>query len=186
MPNSIQSIDESILFFIQSHIKSPALDQVMVFITSLGNAGLIWITIAFVLLLIKRYQKCGVCLLCAVALATHLGEDFLKPFFERVRPCNAFLNVVLLIHRPHTSSFPSGHTMVGFASATVLYYYNRSLGIIAYILAAAIAFSRLYLFVHYPTDILGGILFGVLSSSVLIYGLNKLYRNLETKLPHAD
>lgn len=186
MPKSIQSIDETILFFIQSHMKSPTLDQVMVFITSLGNAGLIWITIAFVLLLMKRYQKCGVCLLCAIALATHLGEDFLKPIFGRVRPCNVFPDVVLLIHRPHTPSFPSGHTMVGFASATVLYYYNRRLGIIAYLLAAAIAFSRLYLFVHYPTDILGGIFFGVVSSSVIILVLNKLYKNLEKNLSHRD
>lgn len=186
MLSYIQTMDARILFYIQNHIKNPALDQVMVFITSLGNAGLIWISIAFLFLLYKQFQKCGVSLLCTITLANHLGEDILKPFFHRVRPCHVFTEVILLIHGPHTPSFPSGHTMVGFASAAVIFYYNRTLGTVAYLLAATIAFSRLYLFVHYPTDVLGGIFFGVLTAAFVIFCMNKLYRLMGKHFPSEN
>lgn len=178
MPNSIQTLDENILFYIQLHLKSPALDKLMVLFTELGNGGLIWIGIAIALLLWKRSQKCGVCLTFALTLSNLFGDSLLKPFFHRIRPCNQFSDVVLLIHAPHSYSFPSGHTMVGFACATVIIYYHRKLGIAAFLLATMIAFSRMYLFVHYPTDILGGILLGVTGSCLLICVMNPLLRKL--------
>lgn len=174
MPDSIPNLDTNILFFIQAHCKSPVLDRIMVFLTTLGNAGLIWIAIAIVLLSYKRYRKCGIYLLCVLPIASILCDEVLKIIFRRIRPCNIYRQVPLLIGRHHSYSFPSGHTMVSFAAATVLFYYNRYLGIAGYILASLIAFSRIYLFVHYPSDILGGILFGVLSSALIIYGLNQV------------
>jgi undecaprenyl-diphosphatase len=179
MPENIQKIDEAILFFIQAHIKNPALDRVMVFITSLGNAGFIWLAAAFILLLLKRYRKCGISLICTIPLSMFICDNLLKPFFSRVRPCNKFPEVLMLIHRLPSPSFPSGHTTVSFASAVILYYYNKKLGIAGFITASLIAFSRLYLFVHYPTDILGGILLGTACSAALLYGLNKIYPELE-------
>ncbi len=178
MPDILQKLDENILFFIQEHIKCPVLDRVMVFITSLGNAGHIWIVVGIVLLLIKRYRKCGITLLCVLEVANYLCSDVLKPFVGRVRPCNKFPQVPLLIPALHSPSFPSGHTMSGFACATVLYYFDKQLGIAGYILASLIAFSRLYLFVHYPTDILGGILYGISVPILLIYCLKAIYLHI--------
>jgi undecaprenyl-diphosphatase len=76
MQEMIQGIDEQILFLLQN-LKNPVLDRVMVFVTSLGNSGLIWIMIAFLLLLQKRYQKCGVSLLLLSLLDRlfHLPEN---------------------------------------------------------------------------------------------------------------
>jgi undecaprenyl-diphosphatase len=186
MPNNIQLIDEQILFYIQEHLRNPALDRVMVTISTLGNAGFLWIAVAFLLLTQKRYQKCGLTLICAIALATFFGEALLKPLFGRLRPCNKFPEVALLIHRIHSPSFPSGHTMVAFASATVLRYYHRGLGIAGFLAAGLMAFSRLYLFVHYPTDILGGMLFGVTNSLILLPILNRVYHNMENNFPSSS
>jgi undecaprenyl-diphosphatase len=182
MFDKVQGLDESILFFIQEHMKNPALDRVMVFITSLGDAGFLWIATAFVLMLIKRYQACGVTLLCSLSFSTFLGDNLLKPLFHRVRPCNKFPEIVTLIRGLHSPSFPSGHTMAAFASATILYYYDRRIGIPAYVIASLIAFSRLYLFVHYPSDILGGMLLGIITSLIMLYGLNKIYKSLESNV----
>jgi undecaprenyl-diphosphatase len=181
MSGNIQNIDESILFYIQAHMKSPVMDRVMVFITSLGNAGLIWIAIALVLMYQKNYRKCGIYLSLTLMTASLLGDEVLKNVFHRIRPCNQFPEVSLLIHRPGTYSFPSGHTMAGFAAAAVLFNFNRKLGIAGYFMAFLIAFSRMYLFVHFPTDILGGILFGTLSSMLLVYGANRIYQILESR-----
>lgn len=181
MPAALQNIDETILFFIQNHLKNPVLDRVMVFFSSIGNAGFLWLLIAIILLLQKRYQKCGITLIIALTLASFLGNEVFKPLFGRVRPCNKFPEVELLINRLHTASFPSGHTMAAFTSATVLYCYQRRYGLLAFAVAGMIAFSRLYLFVHYPSDVLGGIIFGVVNALIIVYGTKKIYWNLENK-----
>lgn len=180
MPSIIHDLDLSILFFLQENIKSPALNQFMVFITTLGNAGFLWLLIAFTMLTKKRYQRCAITIICAMSLAMFLGNELLKPIFGRIRPCNLYPEVSLLIKRPHSYSFPSGHTMISFAAATVTYHYHRRLGYALLGIAALIAFSRLYLFVHYPSDILGGILFGVSLSLVSIRGMEHAYTNLNT------
>ncbi len=180
MPDFLQQIDDRILFFIQQSMKCPALDRFMLFITSLGDKALFWIAIGFLFLFIKRYRKCGFTLLCTVWFSSWLGDEILKPLIGRVRPCNRFPDISLLLHAPHSPSFPSGHTMVAFACATILYYFDRRLGSLGFILASLIAFSRLYLFVHYPTDILGGIFYGVLCARILLLTLRSIYRYFST------
>lgn len=175
---AIQQFDETILYFIQENLKNPVMDRFMVFITTLGNAGFLWIFVAFLLLSQKRHQICGVPLICSVSLSMFLGDHMLKPLFGRIRPCNLYPEISLLISAPSSPSFPSGHTMVAFASATVIYHYYRKSGLLAFVTAALIAFSRLYLFVHYPSDILGGIILGVLVSLLVIYAVEKLYNYL--------
>ncbi|MBH1942130.1 phosphatase PAP2 family protein [Mobilitalea sibirica] len=175
----IQSIDNNILIFIQENLKNPVFDQVMVFITKLGNAGFLWILIAFLLLSQKKYQKCGVPLICAISLAMFFGDDILKPLIGRIRPCNSFPEVPLLISRPNTFSFPSGHTMVGFTSATVIFKYHRKLGGFTFMIASFIAYSRLHLFVHYPSDILGGIVLGMLNAAFVIIGVEAIYNYID-------
>lgn len=102
MPGSITDIDISILFIIQEHLKSPVLDRVMVFFTTLGNAGLIWIALSIVLISYKRFRKCGIYLICVLPLASLLGNEVLKQIFQRIRPCNIYQQVPLLIGRPHS------------------------------------------------------------------------------------
>ncbi|MDF2540813.1 MAG: phosphoesterase [Herbinix sp.] len=164
MLNFIQNIDQSILFYIQEHLKNPALDRVMVFVTTLGNAGFLWIVLALILLTRKKYQRCGMVLLLSLLLAKFIGDDVLKPLFGRLRPCNQFPEIPLLIKRIHSYSFPSGHTMQAFTAATVCFYYIRPLGIVVYGMASMMAYSRMYLFVHYPSDILGGIICGIFTA----------------------
>lgn len=171
----IQKFDESILFFIQEQLRNPVMDRFMVFVTSLGNAGFLWIFIAFLLLCQKRYQKCGIALICALSLSMLISDEILKPLIGRLRPNVKFPEIPLLIGSIHSRSFPSGHSTVAFASAATLFYHYKVAGILAYVTAAVIAYSRLYLFVHYPTDILGGILLGSAIAYLIVKAIDRLY-----------
>ena len=156
-------IEFRILDWIQS-IRTPFGDVVMPLISSLGNAGMIWILLAVVLLLIPRTRRSGAIVLAALCLEVLLCNVLLKHIFARIRPCDVNTAVQLLIPRPHDFSFPSGHTAASFAAASALYFAGeKKLFGSAVILAVLIAFSRLYLYVHYPTDILGGIAVGILT-----------------------
>lgn len=143
-------------------LRTPAGDRIMCFVTSLGNGGMIWILLAVVLLLIPRTRRSGAVLLTALIFDVILCNGILKNAFARVRPCDVNTAVQLLIPRPDDYSFPSGHTAASFAAAAALFFAGeRKLWKPALVLAVLIAFSRLYLYVHYPTDILGGILLGI-------------------------
>ena len=129
-------------------------------VTTLGNGGLIWIALAGILLLIPRYRKAGAAVLAGLALEVICCNLVLKPLIARVRPCDVNTAVQLLVARPDDFSFPSGHSGASFAAVTALYAGGNRLWIPALLLAALISFSRLYLYVHYPTDVLAGILLG--------------------------
>ncbi len=142
-------------------LRTPVGDSIMCFITSLGNAGMIWILLAVVLLLLPKARKSGAILMTALILDMILCNGILKKVFARVRPCDVNTAVQLLIPRPNDYSFPSGHTAASFAAVSALFFAGeRKLWKPALVLAVLIAFSRLYLYVHYPTDILGGIFVG--------------------------
>lgn len=143
------------------------LDHIMVFITKLGNGGLVWIAIGLLLLVSKKHRKTGVFMLAALAIEVILCNGILKPLVARVRPCDVNSGVKLLVSRPTDYSFPSGHTGASFAAAGVLWLRGEKGRYGAYILAGLLAFSRMYLYVHYPTDILGGIVIGSLSAGVV-------------------
>lgn len=154
-------IEFQILDFIQS-IRTPVLDMVMWFITKLGDSGAVWIFLAVILLLKPQKRKTGMILLAALCVDLILCNGILKNLFDRVRPCDVNSSVQLLIARPIDSSFPSGHTAVSFAAVAALWFAGeKRLWKPALALAALIAFSRMYLYVHYPTDILGGIIAGI-------------------------
>lgn len=142
-------------------LRTEWLDQWMVWISSLGNAGAIWIVLTVVLLLIPKYRKAGVVMACALALDLVLCNLAIKPLVARPRPydLNPFMDY--LIARPHGWSFPSGHTAASFAAASALLFSRCKLWIPCMVLAALIGFSRLYLYVHFPTDVLCGALLGV-------------------------
>ncbi len=145
-------------------LHNPVLDAILVFFTTIGNAGAVWILLGVVLLIIPKTRKSGLVVLLAILIDVVLCNGILKHLFARIRPCDVNTAVSLLIARPDDYSFPSGHTAVAFAAVTVCRLVGKKrLWIPALVLACVIAFSRMYLYVHYPTDILGGIAVGVIS-----------------------
>lgn len=156
------AIDNGILNFIQQTMSGNLLDKIMPMITTLGDAGAIWIVIGLVLLSTKKHRKLGITVLIALALCGVIGNLILKPWVARIRPFEANQFLDLLIAKPEDFSFPSGHTMSSFAAAVVIFLNNKKYGWAALILATVISFSRLYLYVHYPSDILIGLIIGVL------------------------
>jgi undecaprenyl-diphosphatase len=111
----------------------------------------------------------GIMLLGSLLLCFLLGNLLLKPLVGRIRPCDIHSSIPLLIARPTDYSFPSGHTMSSFAAANIIFHANVELGIAAYILALLIAFSRLYLYVHYPSDVLAGMILGLFVSASFLW-----------------
>ena len=143
-------------------MRTPLGDWFMPLVSSLGNTGIIWIVLALVLLAVPKTRKAGAVLAAALSWDVVLCDGILKHLFARVRPCDINTSIQLLISRPWDYSFPSGHTAASFASVTALYFSGRRrLWKAALLLACVIAFSRLYLYVHFPTDILGGIAVGL-------------------------
>ncbi len=141
-------------------LHNPLLDSFMTAVTSLGNAGIFWILTGILLLFFKKTRKCGVTVLLALLFSLLAGNFLLKNLAARQRPCWINQDVPLLIKMPADFSFPSGHTQAGFAAALSIFFYFRKAGIAALLLAALIGFSRLYLYVHFPTDVLGGLVIG--------------------------
>ena len=148
-------------------IRTPIGDALMCFITSLGNVGAIWIVLAVVLIAIPKTRKSGIIVAAALIIDAALCSGILKNVFCRIRPFDVNTAVQVLI------TFPSGHTSASFAAATALYLAKeRKLFATTLVLACLIAFSRMYLYVHYPTDIIGGILIGI-TSAYLAYWCQK-------------
>lgn len=174
MISFIQKFDSSILMFIKDNMHGPIMDKVMILSTYLGNGGIVWIIIALSLLFSKKYRKIGVMAIAALILSTILGEGILKHIVRRIRPSSNIPAFDLLIQRPLSYSFPSGHTTSSFAVAGVLARYFRSYTIEFFGLASIIAFSRLYLYIHYPTDVLAGVALGLICSGIIVYIFNKV------------
>jgi undecaprenyl-diphosphatase len=156
-------LDQNILYWIQENIRNEFLTPIIIFITRLGNSAFIWLVTSLVLIGVKKYRKSGITLLLSLIVASLLVDDILKKVFCRPRPFYAMTELSTLIPKPGSYSFPSGHTTTAFAAATVIMLcLPRNYGIFGYILAGLIGFSRLYLGVHYPSDVLAGILLGIL------------------------
>ncbi len=157
------SFEFAVLDWIQANLRSPIMDLLMTAITTLGNHGLIWFILAGILLLTPKHRKAGVAVLAGLALEVVCCNLVLKPLVGRIRPCDVNPAVQLLVARPDDFSFPSGHTGASFAAVSALYFSRSRLWMPSLILAVLIAFSRLYLYVHYPTDILAGALLGIMT-----------------------
>lgn len=155
------TFDRSLLQWIQDTLTCPALDLLMPRVTALGNGGAVWLLAAGGLLCTKKYRKQGVLLLGGLAAGALVGNVVLKNLVARPRPCWLDSSVQLLIPNPTDYSFPSGHTLSSVIGATVLAKTDRRFGYAAIPLAALIAFSRLYLYVHFPSDILAAAVLGV-------------------------
>lgn len=155
------------------HIRSDVLDGFMIFISSLGNSGAIWILLSIILLI--KYRKIGLTCTLSLIIMQISGNIFLKNIINRVRPYIEY-NVDILIKAPYGSSFPSGHTFSSFAVATAIFMWNKKWGIYAYVLAVLIGFSRLYLYVHYPSDVAAGAVLGVGVGVLSYIAVNYFYK----------
>ena len=153
------TLDQTVLHGIHAALTGPFLDFLMPKITDLGNGGAIWLLAAGCLLCTKKYRRQGVLLLGGLAVGVLVGNVALKNLIARPRPCWVE-SVPLLIASPTDYSFPSGHMLSSAIAATILTKTDRCFGYAAIPLAALIAFSRLYLYVHWPSDVLFGAVLG--------------------------
>lgn len=160
--NIFNEFEIRLLHGLNSAVSCEFLDIVMPYVTSLANSGIFWIVIALVLLCFRRTRKVGVTMGIALCLGLIFGNLMLKPLIARIRPYDFDPSIILLIPPEKDFSFPSGHTLASFEGAVSIFLYNRKIGCAAIVLAALIAFSRLYLMVHYPLDVLTGAVLGTL------------------------
>lgn len=146
------------------NLRTPVLDHIMCIVSTLGNAGVIWILLAVLLFMIPKTRKAGMFMIGALLVDVILCNGLLKNLVARTRPFDVNTAIELIVKKPKDFSFPSGHTAASFASITALFLAGeKKLAWPALILGTVMAFSRMYLYVHYPTDILGGIAVGILS-----------------------
>lgn len=172
---TLQQLDMSILLWIQEHLRIAALTQFWKVITFLGNGGWFWLVAAAVLLIPKKTRRVGITALLSITIGFLITNVLLKNIVARPRPFDAYTEIIPLITRPTDFSFPSGHTCASFACALVFFrMLPKKYGVPAVVLAGMVAFSRLYLGVHYPGDVLGGFLVAAFAST-LAYHLMQAY-----------
>ena len=163
MLDKILEIDGQILLWIQENLRMAPLTPVVKAITYSGNAGIIAIVTAIILMIIPKTRRLG--FLCGAALIVDLLVINLtiKPAVARIRPYEAVEGLKLIISHQHDPSFPSGHSAAAFTIAAVmLYEVPRRISIPVLLFAFLMGFSRLYVGVHYPTDVLCGAMIGVI------------------------
>lgn len=149
------------------------LDRLMPCISFLGYWGLLWIVITVMCLAVRKYRKLGRSLAFSMIFGFIACNIILKRIVQRMRPYVLNGTVKLIVPPESDFSFPSGHTFFAFSAATIIFIYNKKLGALAYLAAFAIAFSRLYLYVHFPTDIIFGALFGIVIA-VISYKIDNM------------
>lgn len=174
------NLDGNILLFLQDYVRNPLLTPFMKVVTTLGNGGVIWIMLTVLLLLIPKTRKIG-CMSAIALIGTLLVNNMLlKNLVARTRPYEVIEGLTYIVKTPVDYSFPSGHAGCSFSVACIMYRrLPRRYGVPALILAILISVSRLYVGVHYPSDVI----FGVISGIAISYGAeaigNRIWRGKE-------
>ena len=181
------SFDLPILDWIAANLWCPFLDTVMPIITLFGDAGIFWIAMSVVFMITKKYRKTGLSMILALVMGLLVCNIWLKPTVARMRPYDFQMEyfmkeIPLLVGGMHDFSFPSGHTIASFEAAVAIALNNKKLGIPALILAVLIAFSRLYMYLHYPTDVIVSILLGTALAFLGNFLAGKIMNKLPEKL----
>ena len=177
---NIPAFDDAVMTFVQNFLHNALTDFIFPVITYLGEGGFIWILTAVVLLFFKKTRTTGILVLITMLFTFVTGELILKNLICRPRPCHLFPDVPLLVGRPDSFSFPSGHSASSFTAAVMLTLRHKKAWP-ALLLAAAIAFSRVFLFVHFPTYILAGALLGTLFAFTVYFVFSKMIRTEKIK-----
>ena len=177
---AILNFDTSILDWIQATLRCGFLDTFNVILSYVTTSGIIWIAVGVIMLFFRKTRAAGIILLAALAAVFLTGDVLLKHIVNRPRPFTVNTDIVLLVKAPSGASFPSTHSAVAAASTTVLLAKKRAFGFAALAMTICIAFSRMYLYFHYPTDVLCGLLLGVLCGLLMLWIAKKA--DLENKL----
>jgi len=173
----IKAFDIGTVRFVHEHLSGVLLDFLMPVVTLLGEDGIFWICTSLLLLCFKRTRKAGFVMALSMLLGFLVGNLTLKPLVARIRPYDIDTQVKLLIKPLSDYSFPSGHTLVCFEGAVSLLACGyKKWGTAALAAAIIVAFSRVYLYVHYPTDVLAGAVLGSLFAFVSCYIVNRIYK----------
>ena len=162
----IQNIDISIIekiYRFQHNLNSELFNKVMIFFTILGDNGMIWIAVALILFLNRKYRKIGVFSIVSLIICALAVNVILKPLIHRPRPFSELADITLLIKAPKDYSFPSGHTAASFVMVYIFFRHIKKYFIPVFITGILITFSRMYLSVHFPSDIIAGIIIGIFS-----------------------
>lgn len=184
--DTIIQIDFTILNWIQEHLRCGFLDVLCSVLGTIGHAGILWIAACVVMLFFKKTRAAGVIALVAMGIGFVLGDYVIKPLVQRPRPfmsdseMNLFRNMELFVKKPDSFSFPSGHSCAAAAFETVMLVKARPIGWIALLPVLAMLFSRLYTYVHFPSDVLCGAVLGVLTAflMLLLFRQTKLDKKL--------
>ena len=174
----IQSLDEGALRFIAEHLRAPWLDGAVVFYTKLGNLGAVFFAAAIILLCIRKTRRYGITALAGLGIGVLEVNVIIKPLVNRPRPYAVMEDFTSLLHSSDGFSFPSGHTNAAFAFAVALCFAlpkkYRAWKWTAVAAAALMGLSRLYVGVHYPTDVLAGVVTGSLAGAAGHWLVEKL------------
>jgi undecaprenyl-diphosphatase len=172
----IARFDNYILFIIEKYVHNKYLDIIMPVVTFTGNLGIVWAMIAIALIIDKPYRVIGDSIILTLIIGTIVGEGIVKHIVRRIRPCNkqGCISQLSLL-KPISYSFPSGHTLSSFAAAEMLSIYFTEYRFVFMSMAFLIALSRLYLYVHYPTDVIAGFIIGILCSKIIFIILQQGY-----------
>lgn len=167
------------LIWIQENMRSSLMDEIMKLFTKLGDKGLVWIFIGLVFLSLSKYRKTGLTIIISLLFSFIICNLMLKNYVARIRPYDFYPYIDLIIDKQNDFSFPSGHASASFAAAASIYYsklkYKKiNIAYVFIIIAVLISFSRMYLFVHYPSDILGGLITGIISADIARFIVGKI------------
>lgn len=174
MLQAIQSADEYIMLFLQDNVRTAVLNAIMIFVTTIGNTGAVWLILGAVMLIPKKHRRSGLTLLACISLCWIFNDLILKNIIARPRPFMTIESLTLLVGEPSSWSFPSGHSCSSFASAYALTKCFGKKGAWSYVLAALIALSRPYVGVHYVSDIIVGAIVGTIGAILVCITLDKL------------
>lgn len=181
MLESFQQVDLSILLWIQNHLRADFMTGFWKAVTHLGDYGWFWIALGILFLVYRKTRPVGISVLMSLVIEALITNIFLKNWIARIRPYDYSNEVILLIEKQIDFSFPSGHSGASFAAAYIcVRMLPKRYGVPLFILAILISFSRLYVGVHFPSDVLGGVLLG-LGSGIVTEVLMKRFRKTSEK-----
>ena len=179
-------IESAILLWIQNNLRCGLLTPLMRAITTLGNGGAFWIALTVLLLIFRRTRRIGVYCAASMLLTLLVVNLCIKPLAARTRPYELIQGLEILVSRPRDYSFPSGHSANSLSCAWTLFRLApKKYGVPALVLAVLIALSRLYVGVHFPTDVLAGAAIGVLLSELTLRALRRALRAWDARHPAA-
>ncbi len=176
----VHTMDYSILAYISEKWRGGSLDTIWKLFSLLGNYGAVWIALAVLLLFFRKTRRAGLAMLLALGVGYAVGNVWLKELVMRPRPFVTHTDLTPLLDPGDRWSFPSGHALSSFAAATALFFFHKKTGLLAYLLAVCITFSRLYASVHYPTDVLAGAVLGILCGLAAAWFADRFTDQLRT------